>query len=129
MSAELRELYQRLRDEEEQTAPSFRQTLESRRNSARKSGLGFQRFKLAGAVVVLILIAVPLLTHLSQRTPQPEAEFTMDVLEWESPTDFLLTHSEEPLLMTVPSLEIDIPDWAQESVSESLVSEETVDDS
>jgi hypothetical protein len=53
----------------------------------------------------------------------------MDVLEWESPTDFLLTYSEEPLLMTVPSIDIQIPEWVEESALESLDSAGKADDS
>jgi len=133
MSAEhetpLKELFHRMREEDELSMPSFNRTIEPRSRSSRWDDLGFPRLKVAAALLALIVVVIPVLTHLSQDSSQPGEEIVVDVLAWEPPTDFLLTYSEEPLLTTVPSIDIQVPEWVEEGVLESLDSEGMVDDS
>lgn len=125
----LRELYHCLREEDELSMPSFSRTLDARNRSYWLNGLRPPWLKVAAVLLALIVVAIPVVTHLHQNSPGSGEQLTVNVLEWESPTDFLLTYSEEPLLMTVPSIEIQIPDWAEEGTLESFESGGEADDS
>jgi len=111
----IKELFHQLREQDKIAAPSFSETLDARRRSG---GLvaGFWSFRLKLTLTVMVVVAffIPLLVHLKRDPNEPSEQLTVKVLEWESPTDFLLTFSEDTLWTTLPIVDAHLPEWADE---------------
>jgi hypothetical protein len=125
----LRELFHRLKTEDELSAPPFSQTLDGQQRRDPVVSVWSFKLRLAVCLFAVILFAVPLMIYLTQASFESGEEFAVDVLEWESPTDFLLTYLDEPLLITVPTVEIEVPYWAEEGALEHLEKGKKADDS
>ncbi|HUV13894.1 MAG TPA: hypothetical protein VMY18_09620 [Acidobacteriota bacterium] len=106
---------QRLRDEE--SIPTFESILAAREKRAR-TGLGhvlLKQSRLAIAASLLLVIGIPLLVYLDRQAGPETIQTSLEIMDWESPTDFLLSYSDRPALEMVPTLELDFPAWAEEN--------------
>lgn len=110
----IRELFQRLKEEDGRSAPAFTATLDGRRRAGPFAGDWSFRLKLAMSLFLLALLIVPVLMNLDRGPVEPTVEVVVDVLDWESPTDFLLTFSEETLWTSLPTVETEVPQWVGE---------------
>jgi hypothetical protein len=75
--------------------------------------MSFQ-LKVAVSALALVLIAAPALIYFSKGPAVPDGEMVAEVLEWESPTDFLLTFSEESLWTELPTVDFGLSGWSEE---------------
>lgn len=103
----IKHLFEQLKKEEERGTPSFQVTLDGRETVQGRPAPWFG-FLLRPAVVMLVLaiIAVPVLYN---SLPGPaEVEVSAELENWESPTDFLLSFNENPLLTDIPEIETSI---------------------
>lgn len=101
----IRELFKQLREEEEKAVPSFQEVL--RGNDAPGELEIFAFFRQAAAVATVLVFSATLLFQLSRA---PELHSSLPLVEWQSPTDFLLLSSQEELVSTVPVFEME-PWW------------------
>jgi hypothetical protein len=88
----MRELFQRLRDEELQRVPSFRSAAATPPLSKRRWSAALRY-----AVVVIAIAVVVALHH--HRPPAAES-----IVTWKAPTDFLLRTPGGEVLSTVPQI-------------------------
>ena len=87
--SDLRELFQRLREEELSRVPS-----------PRLRGEGAPKRRMRGwAIAVLVLIVVVIVVQHHRRPPVAES-----IVTWKAPTDFLLRTPVSELLSTVPRI-------------------------
>ena len=109
----LRDLYRRLREQDEQNAPSFEHLVsraERPQPSVRHWSLGLG---LAGVAVCVVLVLIALFPH--GRSPSDE-QFTKilrsaePITAWEAPTDILLDPPEPTLLRGVPEVGVTFGD-------------------
>lgn len=114
----IRELFHQMREEDEVDLPSFSETLDARRRNGGRAGFWSFRLKLALTVVVLVAFVTPVLVYLQQGGSDPREQLAAELLEWESPTDFLLTFSEDTLWTTLPTVDADLPAWVEEEYEE-----------
>jgi len=114
----IRELFHQLREQDEAGAPSFSETLDVRLRSGGPATFWSFRLKLALTVMVLVAFVIPVLVHLKQGPREPNEQLAVNVLEWESPTDFLLTFSEDTLWTALPTIDADLPEWVEERFEE-----------
>jgi hypothetical protein len=117
----IRRLYQRLREEDEAFLPSFEKVLSVGKDQAGpRIVLQSWHFRLAALVVVLTVLISPLFYFMTRRAAEPQGEISVNLSEWKSPTDFLLTFSETSLWTTLPTIDAEIPRWAEEREKGSL---------
>ena len=116
--SEMRELFHRLKEEDKVSAPSFSETLNSRQRTCGLAGGWSFRLKLAVSLLAVVVFVVPILIHLNQDSVEPAEELAVDVLEWESPTDFLLTFSEQKLWTTLPAVDTEFAQWVESTYEE-----------
>ena len=64
------------------------------------------------AAVLIAALSFPIYLHYQTQSVTPVPIVTADLSEWESPTDFLLTFSEEPAWYSLPTVETSVPEWA-----------------
>ena len=103
---ELREHFQRLREEEARAAPDFRAILDRpvRVVPPRRPGARLLWVVLAAAVLAVVAIGLARLRH-----PRPAFEVDLSLTTWRGPTDFLLVFPNSETLRTVPRLgELDL---------------------
>jgi hypothetical protein len=116
--AKIKELFQQLRKADEESAPSFSQTLDARGRREGQPGFWSFRLKLAVSLFAVVALMVPVLLHLNRDNVAPQEQIAVDLMEWESPTDFLLTFSDDSLWTTLPVVENDLSEWAEERYEE-----------
>jgi len=116
--SQIKELFHQLRQADEESAPSFSQTLDARGCCQGLPAFWSFRLKLAMSLLAVIALIVPVLVHLNRDPVEPEEQIAVELMEWESPTDFLLTFSEDSLWTTLPTLEADLPEWVEEKYEE-----------
>jgi len=64
------------------------------------------------AVLVVLLAAVPLLLQFQRQDDQFDVEAaSLEIVDWEAPSDFLMDYDNEALLATIPLIENSYPDW------------------
>ena len=106
-------LFKQQQEMDDASLPTFESVLSLDRKKDRKYfGLPLRTLGPALAAGLLIAIALPvflILQFLPVETEVTQSE--LSVMEWESPTDFLLSYSNNTLLESVPSLELEIPEW------------------
>jgi hypothetical protein len=116
--SQIKELFHQLRKADEESAPSFSQALDARGRRQGLPGFWSFRLKLAMSLLAVIALIVPVLIHLNRDTVEPKEQIALDLMEWESPTDFLLTFSEDSLWTTLPTVDADLPEWVEEKYEE-----------
>jgi hypothetical protein len=105
---ELRELYQRLKLEDEKLARPFAEHFSGHPRSMRPRGGSRPRInlshRLAAVALALVLLAGYLVARWHRASlPRPQAEVSLaGIFRWQAPTDFLLHTAENPLLRSVP---------------------------
>lgn len=108
----IRRLFEQLRATDE-APPGFSAVLKGRARR-RHFGSGWlqpARVVLAGLIGLAIGLTV-WFRHPEQSAGSPGSEtLVVEMLEWESPTDFLLHFEQESLLSSVPSLDAELSDW------------------
>ena len=119
---EFRKLFEQQREMDDASLPAFQSVLSLDRKKDRKySRLPLRNLGPALAAGLLIAIALPvvlILQFLPVETEVTQSE--LSVMEWESPTDFLLSYSNDTLLESVPSLELEIPEWTDGDFTQKL---------
>lgn len=113
---EIEKLFQALKIEDAEQAPSFRETLQYRKlNSSEESFWRSFWLKPAVVAMLLMIVLVPIAYKIIDN-PQPESyDVVQDLASWESPTDFLLSFNEDDFLSEVPKIEAEI--WTYEEIS------------
>ena len=119
---EFRRLFTQQREMDDASLPTFESVLSRDRRKDRKY-LGFSLRTLvpvlaAGLLIAIALPAALILQLLPVETGVTQSE--LSVMEWESPTDFLLSYSNNTLLESVPSLELEIPEWTDRDFTQKL---------
>lgn len=110
----IRRLYQRLREEDEAFLPSLEKVLSVERSKAGpRIVLKSWQYRVAACVLVLTVLISPLVYFMTRQVAEPDGEVSVDLSEWESPTDFLLSFSETSLWTTLPTIDAEIPEWAE----------------
>lgn len=101
---DIRRVYEQLRNEEVRQSPSFREILEGR-DAEPSPSVPWYGFFMRPAVVMILLavIAVPVVFNSLQN--QDTIEISAEFENWESPTDFLLTFSDDPFMSEIPEIE------------------------
>lgn len=109
---EIKQLFDRLREEDEVRTPSFDAILRRPRVAAWERTFAFlQLHRMAVAALVLVAIAVPVLLQVSSPTV-PDENLDLTFYDWESPTDFLLTaQTQSASSSDTPTLELELPSW------------------
>lgn len=110
------------REVDEASLPTFESVLSPHRKKDRKY-FGFHLRTLGPALAAGLLIAIALPVFLILQFLPVETEVTqsdLSVMEWESPTDFLLSYSNSSLLENIPSLELEIPEWTDGDFTQKL---------
>jgi len=105
---------QRLRDE--RITPTFESILAPKEKRSR-TWIGHVLLKqprVAVAAFLLLVIGIPLVLVFDRQTESETIQASLEIMDWESPTDFLLSYSDSTALETVPTLELDFPAWAEE---------------
>ena len=115
---QIKELFRKLREADEESAPSFSQTLAGPDRRQDLPGFWSFRLKLAVSLLAVIALIVPVLLHLNRDAVEMEEQIAVDVMEWESPTDFLLTFSDDSLWTTLPAVDTDLSEWVEEEYQE-----------
>ncbi len=104
---DLRELFRKLRQEDQQSAPSFRKiwtTSVSRQSHPRP----LLRFAVAVSVFLLFGLSIYLVERaMIQTAPQTAPVYTFS--EWKAPTDFLLQTPGRELLQSAPAFGRSLP--------------------
>ena len=119
---EFRKLFKQQREMDNASLPAFQSVLSlDRKKDRRYLGLPLRTLVPVLAAGLLIAIALPvvlILQFLPVETEVTQSE--LSVMEWESPTDFLLSYSNDTLLESVPSLELEIPEWTDGDFTQKL---------
>ena len=100
---EIRNVFDRLRREEERTAPEFHSVLEAENSRHRAAGWELWR-RPAIVLLLLFLAAGPGLYFSFRDTGIRESEIPFELESWESPTDFLLTFTDSSLDSEAPEI-------------------------
>ena len=119
---EFRRLFTQQREMDDASLPTFESVLSRDRRKDRKY-LGFSLRTLVPVLAAGLLIAIALPVALILQLLPVETGVTqseLSVMEWESPTDFLLSYSNNTLLESVPSLELEIPEWTDRDFTQKL---------
>jgi hypothetical protein len=119
---EFRRLFTQQREMDDASLPTFESVLSRDRRKDRKY-LGFSLRTLVPVLAAGLLIAIALPVALILQLSPVETGVTqseLSVMEWESPTDFLLSYSNNTLLESVPSLELEIPEWTDGDFTQKL---------
>lgn len=118
---EIRQLFERLREEDQVRTPSFDAVLRRPRTTAWEQAYAFFKLhRMAFAALVLVAIAVPVLMRVSPETVTDE-NLDLTFYEWESPTDFLLTtRTQSTYSSDTPTLELEVPSWVSSDEFHSL---------
>jgi len=116
---EIEKLFQALKIEDAEQAPSFRETLQHRKpDRNEKPAWTFLWLKPAVLAILLMVVLVPIAYKIGDN-PKPEGyDVVQDLASWESPTDFLLTFNEDDFLSEVPEIEDEIWTFEQSSGQE-----------
>ncbi len=97
----LRSAFERMREEDQGSAPNFQVLLSRVRTRMPVVGVGRRRSLLVLAAAAAIGAIAIGLTQLRTRAPYP---IDLAATGWRGPTDFLLTVAVDPALSTVPRL-------------------------
>ena len=106
---------QRLRDEK--STPPFEAILAAKEERTRTwvGQILLKQSRLAIAASLLLVIGIPLVLYLDRETQSETIQTSLEIMDWESPTDFLLSYSDSTALEMGPTLELDFPAWAEEN--------------
>jgi hypothetical protein len=106
---EIHRLFKALRSQDSQQTPSFEEVAEARHaNKVAWSAWGVQA---AFAVVLVGAIAVAVMFQLMESRQVAVSAEVAEILVWDSPTDFLIDYSDEPLFSAVPEIEMGLERW------------------
>src|SRR2546426_346289 len=109
--AKLKKLFHELKASDERKAPSFARTWQaavSRATEERRSARWLAPVAVAAALAIIVTaLGVVFLPRTGQQQTAPQASLT----QWQSPTAFLLTTTDNTLLTSVPSLD---QSWMQD---------------
>lgn len=113
----IRDLYRRVREEDEESAPTFAQIVEGGQSKPRG---GIWAFRLGRALALLgvAVFLVPVFFYLTRGPVAPGEQMATDLLEWESPTDVLLTFSDDSLWAALPAVDVELPEWVENEYEE-----------
>ncbi len=123
----IRKLFKQQRLQDEESTPTFESILALRGKPGRtwlgQTWIGhvlLQQSRLAIAASLLLVIGIPLVLYLDRQAEPETIQASLDIMEWESPTDFLLGYSDSTGLEMIPTLELDVPAWAEERMTPQL---------
>jgi hypothetical protein len=119
--SDIRYLFQQLRQEDQLAAPSFREVLKRQDQQIGWSFFGrLLRNQYALAGLLIFALGLPLFLYFSGNAGSPQLQVESDILEWEAPTDFLLSYGDQSLMTTIPAFDLEIPDWVDEEPQETI---------
>jgi hypothetical protein len=109
----IRGVFERLRLEEERTAPEFHQVLHQKHSPSR--ALVWDLLRRPAAVLILLFLAAgPVLYFSLRETGVRENDLSSELEHWESPTSFLLGFNDSPLDSSLP--EIGATFWKEDEI-------------
>jgi hypothetical protein len=102
---EIKELFAKLRLDDDNTVPSFNQVLTKEKSRGTGAGplIHFRVRPLVVGLFLLFLVGASSL-YLFWPSSNPEVELTEDLIEWEAPTDFLLSFNDESQFEELPEI-------------------------
>ena len=110
----IQQLYQRLREEDEAFLPSFEKVVSvDRRKTDGRIVFKAWQYRIAACVLVLTVLISPLIYYMTRSDVEPRGEVSAGLSDWKSSTDFLLSFSETSLWTTLPTIDAEIPEWAE----------------
>jgi hypothetical protein len=113
--SEIKRLFSALRREEGRYIPAFEEALGPEKE-LQTAGSLFWRYKVVAVMAVVLAIALPLIYQLRNGVDPVQAP-TVDLYQWESPTDFLMTFPDQTLMSDVPEIQGDLYSWAPQTES------------
>lgn len=113
---QIKQLFEELRRQDERSVPDFHELL-NRETGSRSGTVGgfWLRYRMAASMAVLAILLIPVAVYFgsgngTEQTPL-SAAVAVEVTDWESPTDFLMSFPGESLIDEVPDLETETPNW------------------
>lgn len=113
--SKIRKLFETARREDRRQAPAFHDVLEGLETrpetAAWRSSPWWLRMAWVSALALLVLIPAIWMIRSDREAVPGELAANLEVLEWESPTDFLLAYPDETLFSDIPSVEVELESW------------------
>lgn len=102
---EIQELFTKQRLDDGSSVPSFNQVLTKEKSEGTGAGpIIHFRFKPLGVGLFLLILVGASSLYLFWPSSDLEVELTEDLIEWESPTDFLLSFNGESQIEELPEI-------------------------